>query len=85
MGKLVIIVILIDDAICNHLFNLFNSGMQFKLTCNRTCECDTSVFVPVCTSTGKTYFSACHAGCTNHTGVQASSLTVSLVFFIWFY
>lgn len=42
-------------------------GMQVTLTCNRTCECDTGVFAPVCTSTGQTYFSACHAGCASLT------------------
>jgi Kazal-type serine protease inhibitor domain len=43
------------------------SGKQIQLPCNRSCECDTKTFAPICTSTGQTYFSACHAGCTNLT------------------
>ncbi|XP_046638836.1 solute carrier organic anion transporter family member 74D-like isoform X2 [Daphnia pulicaria] len=56
-----------------------DSGMTVKLPCNRTCECDTSVFAPICTSTGETYFSACHAGCANLTqvGSQIGNTTYS--------
>lgn len=52
--------------------------MTVTLPCNRTCECDTSVFAPICTSTGETYFSACHAGCANLTqiGSQIGNTTV---------
>ena len=54
--------------------------MQIKPPCNRTCECDESVFAPICTSTGETYFSACHAGCANLTHVenQIGNTTVSI-------
>ena len=55
------------------------------MTCNRTCECDTSVFAPICTSTGQTYFSACHAGCANHTGNQMGNSTVRYKLFFAYY
>lgn len=37
----------------------------FDPKCNKECECGTDVFTPVClnTSSPKTFFSACHAGC----------------------
>ncbi|XP_059351055.1 solute carrier organic anion transporter family member 74D-like isoform X2 [Daphnia carinata] len=56
-----------------------DSGMTIKIPCNRTCECDSSVFAPICTSTGETYFSACHAGCANltHVGGQVGSTEYS--------
>lgn len=44
-----------------------HSGMQVKSPCDRPCQCDDSVFAPICTSKGETYFSACHAGCANLT------------------
>lgn len=40
---------------------------KFEPVCNRTCECDQDKFSPICGADGKTYFSACHAGCTNIT------------------
>lgn len=56
-----------------------DSGMTIKIPCNRTCECDSSVFAPICTSTGETYFSACHAGCANltHIGGQVGNTEYS--------
>lgn len=36
---------------------------KFNAACNTTCECDRGKFSPVCGSDGRTYFSACHAGC----------------------
>ncbi|KAL7306068.1 hypothetical protein TKK_0001527 [Trichogramma kaykai] len=40
---------------------------HFEPTCNSTCSCDTNKFSPICGADGKTYFSACHAGCSNYT------------------
>ncbi|XP_034242693.1 solute carrier organic anion transporter family member 74D-like [Thrips palmi] len=40
---------------------------KFEPVCNRTCDCDQDKFSPICGADGRTYFSACHAGCTNIT------------------
>ncbi|XP_012262393.2 solute carrier organic anion transporter family member 74D [Athalia rosae] len=40
---------------------------SFQPTCDTTCECDRNKFNPICGADGKTYFSACHAGCSNYT------------------
>ena len=33
-------------------------------TCNSNCQCDVNRFLPVCGDDGRSYFSACYAGCT---------------------
>lgn len=38
---------------------------RFEPVCNRTCDCDQDKFSPICGADGRTYFSACHAGCTS--------------------
>ncbi|XP_066601245.1 solute carrier organic anion transporter family member 74D [Prorops nasuta] len=43
---------------------------SFKPTCEATCDCDRNKFNPICGADGKTYFSACHAGCSNYTVVD---------------
>ncbi|KAG7189363.1 hypothetical protein KM043_017013 [Ampulex compressa] len=40
---------------------------SFEPTCEATCDCDRNKFSPICGGDGKTYFSACHAGCSNYT------------------
>ncbi|XP_014208402.1 solute carrier organic anion transporter family member 3A1-like [Copidosoma floridanum] len=40
---------------------------KFDPVCDTTCECDQNKFSPICGVDGKTYFSACHAGCSNYT------------------
>lgn len=40
---------------------------DFQPLCNTTCSCDRDKFSPVCGVDGRTYFSACHAGCRNVT------------------
>ncbi|XP_036144680.1 solute carrier organic anion transporter family member 74D [Monomorium pharaonis] len=40
---------------------------SFEPTCEATCDCDRNKFSPICGADGKTYFSACHAGCSNYT------------------
>ncbi|KAJ9591625.1 hypothetical protein L9F63_001839, partial [Diploptera punctata] len=48
-----------------------SSGLpSFEPVCNTTCECDRYKFSPICGHDGKTYFSACHAGCQNITVVD---------------
>ncbi|KAF4526234.1 hypothetical protein B566_EDAN001919 [Ephemera danica] len=40
---------------------------SFKPVCEVSCECNRQKFSPICGQDGKTYFSACHAGCSNVT------------------
>lgn len=40
---------------------------SFEATCEAGCDCDRNKFSPICGADGKTYFSACHAGCSNYT------------------
>ncbi|XP_043667161.1 solute carrier organic anion transporter family member 74D isoform X1 [Vespula pensylvanica] len=40
---------------------------SFEPTCEASCDCDRNKFSPICGADGKTYFSACHAGCSNYT------------------
>ncbi|KOC61356.1 Solute carrier organic anion transporter family member 4C1 [Habropoda laboriosa] len=46
--------------------NLFRLS-SFEPTCEATCDCIRNKFSPICGADGKTYFSACHAGCSNYT------------------
>ncbi|XP_063993445.1 solute carrier organic anion transporter family member 74D [Diachasmimorpha longicaudata] len=39
----------------------------FEPTCDTSCDCDLYKFSPICGADRKTYFSACHAGCSNYT------------------
>ena len=34
--------------------------------CNRECKCQEEFFIPTCGLDNLTYFSPCHAGCTNY-------------------
>ncbi|XP_043521603.1 solute carrier organic anion transporter family member 74D isoform X2 [Frieseomelitta varia] len=43
---------------------------SFEPTCEATCDCVRNKFSPICGVDGKTYFSACHAGCSNYTIVD---------------
>ncbi|XP_001601987.2 solute carrier organic anion transporter family member 74D [Nasonia vitripennis] len=40
---------------------------HFEPICEATCDCDKNKFSPICGADGRTYFSACHAGCSNYT------------------
>ena len=48
-------------------FSNASEPFQINLTasCNFGCECDMNDVQPVCGANGLTYFSPCHAGCTN--------------------
>nr|CAD7398270.1 unnamed protein product [Timema poppensis] len=50
---------------------------SFEPVCNTTCDCDKDKFSPICGRDGKTYFSACHAGCRNITIVDGKILEYS--------
>ncbi|EEB20468.1 conserved hypothetical protein [Pediculus humanus corporis] len=50
---------------------------DFHPVCNTTCNCDREKFSPICGIDGKTYFSACHAGCRNATLVDGMVVEVS--------
>lgn len=45
--------------------------------CNTTCECDREKFSPICGQDGRTYFSACHAGCRNLTVIEGKIVKFS--------
>lgn len=42
----------------------------FQPVCNASCECDRDKFSPICGQDGRTYYSACHAACSNMTIVD---------------
>ncbi|XP_068243486.1 LOW QUALITY PROTEIN: solute carrier organic anion transporter family member 74D-like [Palaemon carinicauda] len=45
-----------------------SQGKHFTLPCKRNCSsCDDDLYAPVCDSSEKTHFSACHLGCKNAT------------------
>lgn len=52
----------------NVLIILLFSYATFEPVCNTTiCNCNADKFSPICGRDGKTYLSACHAGCTDYT------------------
>ncbi|XP_069675061.1 solute carrier organic anion transporter family member 74D [Periplaneta americana] len=54
------------------------SGLpSFEPVCNTTCECDRNKFSPICGQDGRTYFSACHAGCQNITEIDGKIVEYS--------
>lgn len=56
---------------------LFHRLSTFEPTCNATCDCDRNKFSPICGADGRTYFSACHAGCSNYTVADGKVASVS--------
>ncbi|XP_014484182.1 PREDICTED: solute carrier organic anion transporter family member 3A1 [Dinoponera quadriceps] len=50
---------------------------SFEPTCEATCDCDRNKFSPICGVDGRTYFSACHAGCSNYTVVDGKVASFS--------
>ncbi|XP_044019893.1 solute carrier organic anion transporter family member 5A1-like isoform X2 [Aphidius gifuensis] len=51
-----------DKQIINMHNNNNNNDM---LNCNKLCNCDYVSYNPICSEEGRTYVSACHAGCQN--------------------
>ncbi|XP_031371249.1 solute carrier organic anion transporter family member 74D isoform X2 [Apis dorsata] len=68
MGVLMFIGCPMDDfaGLVSHSDGL----SSFEPTCEATCDCVRNKFSPICGADGKTYFSACHAGCSNYTIVD---------------
>ncbi|KZC13677.1 PREDICTED: solute carrier organic anion transporter family member 3A1 [Dufourea novaeangliae] len=68
MGVLMFIGCPMDDfaGLVSHSNGLSN----FEPTCDVSCDCDRNKFSPICGADGQTYFSACHAGCSNYTIVD---------------
>lgn len=54
-----------------------SEGTAFEPVCNVTCECDRNKFSPICGQDGRTYYSACHAACTNLTVVDGKIIQFS--------
>ncbi|XP_017794377.1 PREDICTED: solute carrier organic anion transporter family member 4C1 [Habropoda laboriosa] len=65
MGVLMFIGCPMDDF--TGLVSHSNGLSSFEPTCEATCDCIRNKFSPICGADGKTYFSACHAGCSNYT------------------
>lgn len=42
-----------------------DGSLKTMLDCNINCHCDYVTYNPVCSETGQTFISACHAGCTS--------------------
>ncbi|XP_017761808.1 PREDICTED: solute carrier organic anion transporter family member 3A1 [Eufriesea mexicana] len=68
MGVLMFIGCPMDDFA--GLVSHSNGLSSFEPTCEATCDCVRKKFSPICGVDGKTYFSACHAGCSNYTVVD---------------
>ena len=51
------------------------------MTCQTTCHCDNSRFFPVCGADDVTYFSPCHAGCSESHGM-VGDLRLLTFFFV---
>jgi len=58
----------------------FHRLSKFEPTCEATCDCDRNKFSPICGADGRTYFSACHAGCSNYTIADGKVSSVSAGF-----
>lgn len=50
---------------------------KFNYACDTGCTCDYNKFSPICGHDGRTYFSACHAGCQNVTIVDGTIVQYS--------
>ncbi|KAL1123562.1 hypothetical protein AAG570_002639 [Ranatra chinensis] len=61
-----------DFAGLNREGSLSASVSRFEQVCETNCSCNQSKFSPICGQDGRTYFSACHAGCTNHTLLEGN-------------
>lgn len=62
-----------------------NKNMDFQncrtsnvTTCNSNCDCDVVKYSPVCGEDGNSYFSGCHAGCTELTSGHPNRVSIKL-------
>ena len=58
-------IILINEIILNNRNQSEPFQINLTASCNFGCECDVNDVQPVCGANGLTYFSPCHAGCTD--------------------
>ena len=58
-------MILINLIISNNRNQSEPFQINLTASCNFGCECDVNDVQPVCGANGLTYFSPCHAGCTD--------------------
>ena len=58
-------IILINEIISNYRNQSEPFQINLTASCNFGCECDVNDVQPVCGANGLTYFSPCHAGCTD--------------------
>ncbi|XP_012272925.1 solute carrier organic anion transporter family member 3A1 isoform X2 [Orussus abietinus] len=77
MGVLMFIGCPMDDFA--GLISHSDGVSSFEPTCEVPCDCDRNKFSPICGADGKTYFSACHAGCSNYTVVDGKVATVIII------
>ncbi|XP_014214471.1 solute carrier organic anion transporter family member 2A1-like [Copidosoma floridanum] len=50
-----------------------DGSLETLLPCNQHCHCDYVTYNPVCSELGRTFISACHAGCTTIKAGEATS------------
>lgn len=68
MGILMFIGCSTDDVVDIKVYDAYAPAVPY---CNTTsCDCRRDKFAPICGQDGKTYLSACHAGCQNYTEVD---------------
>uniref|UniRef100_A0A914DX70 Solute carrier organic anion transporter family member n=1 Tax=Acrobeloides nanus TaxID=290746 RepID=A0A914DX70_9BILA len=70
---------------CNSIVNSVGvEGVQthfnYSKTCNIECGCEDAKLFPVCDTTGKVYFSPCHAGCRKANVIDLTNQTVKKEF-----
>lgn len=79
--------ILVSEIFFLLIFSTGHKIMEANLTsaCNSNCDCSPNHLEPICGINGITYFSPCHAGCTNYyvNHNNAYHSTVSMTYLPW--